>query len=298
MESGASPNNRKKPMMMRNSRVGVETLSIQEFKENLGSFEDVFDDEQVKRWSTDIVVEFLKHIGFEEYTESFVKNQIIGENLLKMTDEDMKDLGIKAQGHIVKFRQAVQKLVKINDTQNRTRKLNKKLKLILRPKKENDTDRNFIRWNTEVYDENELDNKSSQSNSSSVSTDSAASINTSKKTGSIINSDDKKLGSIDISLEKNPRKNSDIHLELRSSTYSNQDSAADQPALSPITQAHHPPLTHSSSLAFYNKNKPKLKRSHSLMSIVAEEVSPNSMIPPEMDLIQAHQKNSESSKYF
>ena len=48
---GSGSPSRKKPVVMRNSRVGVETLSIQDFKENLGSFEEVFEDEQGKEAS-------------------------------------------------------------------------------------------------------------------------------------------------------------------------------------------------------------------------------------------------------
>ena len=50
----------------------------------------------MKKWDTELVNNFLRHAGLDEYSDSFRRNQILGENLLKMDENDLRDLGIKA----------------------------------------------------------------------------------------------------------------------------------------------------------------------------------------------------------
>ena len=50
-------------------------------------------------WSTDDVCEWLKDIGLGEHVESFTDNEMMGEHLVDITKEDLKELGVKKLGH-------------------------------------------------------------------------------------------------------------------------------------------------------------------------------------------------------
>lgn len=296
---------RKKPILMRNSKVGIETLSIQEFKENLGSFEDVFEDEigriaikLVRKWNTDTVVKFMNHYGLNDYTDNFYNNQIVGDNLLKMTEEDMFELGIKAKGDILKFNHAISKLIKINETQNRRRKLNEKLIQIKKPKVQEHKRSNFIQWDSQMVDEPASQDNDMLQKVCLQDSGSAASKYNSRRTGSGVDSDNKKLGSIELTCPRIPsRKNSDIHLDLRSSNSVNESEHGPEPqVMTPLHHHAHNTLTHCHSQTFYNSSKPKRKRAHSMMDEIEEEPPYHTFIPVEPEA-HVNKSKSESSKY-
>jgi hypothetical protein len=226
----------------------------------------------VKQWDTATVIGFLIHSGFGEYANTFKENQIVGHNLLTMKDHDYRDLGIKAQGHIIKFREAISKLMKINERQSRNKRLKNRLKLQAPKKEQRNTQ--IIRWDSTVIDENDadLDESGGGDIHEDIGTD-CSHFSTKRSISSEESSDKKKLGSIDISVKKIPKKNSaDLILERRSSNESvlSLDNVPDpkrerkssfQLPLSPSQLA-------SSSWMIYDSNKPKLKRA---MSFVKEE---------------------------
>lgn len=225
----------------------------------------------VKQWDTDTVIEFLMHSGFGEYANTFRENQIVGENLLTMKDHDYRDLGIKAQGHIIKFREAIAKLLKINERQSRNKMLKNRLRLKA-PKKE-ETNRNFIRWDTEIIGENDADlNSSGSLVTPEIPTD-CSHFSTNRTITSSEISDKKKLGSIDISVKKIPKKNSaDLILEKRGS----KDSAISLDDLqknkierkSSFQLPLSPSQPSSTSRMYYDSQKPKIRRT---MSFVQEQ---------------------------
>ena len=51
--------------------------------------------EEVGKW--------LREIGLAEYSESFEENEIVGEHLLDLSKDELKELGIKKIGHQKKF---------------------------------------------------------------------------------------------------------------------------------------------------------------------------------------------------
>lgn len=203
-------------MPARNSRIGNETLSLKEFKEELGSFEGLDNNmlgnhsaDSVAKWDTETVVSFLMRGGLEEYAEAFRSNQIVGENLLKMTDDDLVDLGIKARGHISKFRSDIHKLKKINEHQNRNRKLYDKLRVNIQNVDPEDTQQ-WRPWKSTSGGQNDEKKSSSDDNRSSNSSEGSDDSVKNSITNSDRTRDKKQLGSIDIEAPKQPkRKHSD-----------------------------------------------------------------------------------------
>jgi len=58
------------------------------------------------------VASWLKQLGFEQYTDSFLENEIDQEALATLTAEDLKDLGVKIIGHRRKLMNAIAALAK------------------------------------------------------------------------------------------------------------------------------------------------------------------------------------------
>ncbi len=54
-------------------------------------------------WGVEEVAEWLREIGLAEYIESFTDNEIVGEHLVELSKEELKELGIKKIGHQKKF---------------------------------------------------------------------------------------------------------------------------------------------------------------------------------------------------
>ena len=50
-------------------------------------------------WSVEDVCEWLEAIGLGEHIESFKENEMMGEHLLDISKEDLKELGVKKLGH-------------------------------------------------------------------------------------------------------------------------------------------------------------------------------------------------------
>jgi SH3/ankyrin repeat-containing protein len=45
------------------------------------------------------VCQWLEAIGLEEHVTSFEENEMMGEHLVDITKEDLKELGVKKLGH-------------------------------------------------------------------------------------------------------------------------------------------------------------------------------------------------------
>lgn len=136
--------------------------------------------------------------------------------MLKMDETDLRDLGIKAQGHIVKFRQAIEKLIKINESQNRNRRIENRL-MAIRTHNLQQPHQNMIRWDSSAQDEadHELGDDKDDSYEFDDELKSKASDQSQKntsRTSSGFNSERRKLGSIDVSNfspKNRPRKSSE-----------------------------------------------------------------------------------------
>lgn len=63
------------------------------------------DEIPVSLWSVDQVCSWLKDIGLGIYCQTFQSNEIVGEHLIDLTRDDLKDLGITKVGHIKTLRQ-------------------------------------------------------------------------------------------------------------------------------------------------------------------------------------------------
>lgn len=63
-------------------------------------------------WGVEEVSEWLRDIGLGEYVESFADNEIVGEHLMELNKEELKELGIKKIGHYKKFQSKVSSLLK------------------------------------------------------------------------------------------------------------------------------------------------------------------------------------------
>jgi len=200
-------------------------------------------------------VQFIRHSGLEEYEQSFKDNQIIGENLLKMDDNDLRELGVKAQGHIVKFRKCISKLLKINETQKRKRKINNKL-LALRTHNIEKSPPNRISWDPEapapaIEDQDPLgDSEESSSEASDVS------MKKTKKTTSGVSATEKKKGD-SIEVKRKLRKCSDDIAFKRSSSESSCEPEDRPKDLETAPK--------NNMITIYDRKRPKFKRTHSLV---------------------------------
>eukprot|EP01080_Neovahlkampfia_damariscottae_P001742 gene1742-511_t len=54
---------------------------------------------QVNSWKTEDVLKWIEEIGYKEYSELFKKNDIDGIELLKLSENDLKEMGIDSIGH-------------------------------------------------------------------------------------------------------------------------------------------------------------------------------------------------------
>ena len=54
-------------------------------------------------YTPELVAEFLKSVGLEQYTESFIENDISGEMLLEAEDDDWTELGVNSHLHRIKI---------------------------------------------------------------------------------------------------------------------------------------------------------------------------------------------------
>lgn len=59
--------------------------------------------EWAKAYNVKRVVDFLRHINMEQYTEAFKSNSITGELLIALNDEDLIELGINNSFHRFKI---------------------------------------------------------------------------------------------------------------------------------------------------------------------------------------------------
>ena len=62
----------------------------------------------VKLWSVDKVCDWLTEIGLSTYCQTFRDNEIVGEHLIDLSRDDLKDLGITKIGHIKTLTQKLQ----------------------------------------------------------------------------------------------------------------------------------------------------------------------------------------------
>lgn len=240
----------------------------------------------------------MDHSGLGEYSSAFRENQIVGHNLLKMKEHDYKDLGVNAYGHLIKFREAITKLMKINERQKRNRQLRRQLN-IQPPRRETKPTQNIIRWDSTVIDEldgNSLDG-SSDVPSIEGSNDSRKSTT---KTDSSSTSERKRLGSIDISARNMPkRKCSDNPVERKKSSESvlsldNVDSRKELKTSSKHIQLSTSQLTPSSKVV-YDISRPKIRRTMSMVpDNENEDATASISFEPEFNVPE---KKSSSNKY-
>lgn len=94
--------------------------SLENFQENLGStFNRLVHDIPVAKWETNVVSEFLKKLSLTQYTKNFEDNEITGKSLMKMKEQDFKDIGITKMNDLITQRDAQKKLKKMNFQDNR-----------------------------------------------------------------------------------------------------------------------------------------------------------------------------------
>ena len=212
----------------------------------------------MKKWNNELVVKFLNYSGLEEYSESFRENQIVGENLLKMDDNDLGELGVKAKGDVIKFRKSIQKLLKIDENQKRNRKINKKLNA-LRTHACERSPPNRIRWesNLPMQDDDESEEDDDQSGEKSSSVDgSNISLKNTRRTKSGVSEEKKKTDSIDV--KRKPRRSSDVIME--------KIAIPEEPIKSLDSDSRKIDLVNRSKFtALCEKKKPKYKRAVSLL---------------------------------
>lgn len=53
----------------------------------------------LKEWSVKNVCDWLECIGLGEHVNSFMENEMMGEHLMEISKDDLKELGVKKLGH-------------------------------------------------------------------------------------------------------------------------------------------------------------------------------------------------------
>lgn len=69
---------------------------------------------QVADWDVADVCEWLQDIHLAEHTTSFEENEIVGEHLIDITKDDLKELGVKKLGHQKTFLLKLSAIQKLN----------------------------------------------------------------------------------------------------------------------------------------------------------------------------------------
>lgn len=95
-----------------------DSLSLYEYKEQLDSVIDILKEKDIKDWNIDEVIRFLARIEMDEYEKVFRENSITGRELLKITRNDLKSMGV-VKGDQVVIVDAIEKLKEINNQEKR-----------------------------------------------------------------------------------------------------------------------------------------------------------------------------------
>lgn len=87
-----------------------DSLSLEEFKDQLDSFLDEVQTSQVRVWSFGEVKKFLEKINMKQYQSAFLENKINGKALLIMTEGHLNQMGIFKKGDILCILDSIKKV--------------------------------------------------------------------------------------------------------------------------------------------------------------------------------------------
>lgn len=108
---------------------GVDTLNVIEHIEMLNSVAGTLLSKNVNEWTIEEVGDWLRHIGLEQYVESFKKNHINGKVLFDLSETELKDeFKMTSVGHRKNFMKAMANLKRINISEKSSEYINKKIK--------------------------------------------------------------------------------------------------------------------------------------------------------------------------
>jgi hypothetical protein len=183
----------------------------------------------VKDWENETVIEFLNNFQMKEYVASFKENDITGENLLKMTEDDLRELGIKRIGDIVKFRNGIQKLEKFNQDHADRKNVKRRIQPV-NPQNNEQVLPNGFDW----IDQPEGNGKNPRREQSDKSSDEAeenknASRLKTMKSKSSSKSNKKGFGSIEVQKVDPVRRSADLNFERKISD--DQKTSTKEPTL-------------------------------------------------------------------
>lgn len=66
----------------------------------------------LEEWEIEDVSQWLKDIGLGEHVESFAENEIVGEHLIDLSKDELKELGVKKIGHQKTFNSKLSQISK------------------------------------------------------------------------------------------------------------------------------------------------------------------------------------------
>ncbi|KAJ2899040.1 protein kinase regulator ste50 (SAM domain-containing protein) [Zalerion maritima] len=69
----------------------------------------------ISEWTAEECAEFIATIGLEMYSEAFIENEIVGEALIALQHEDLKQMGIASVGHRLTILKSVYDFKKAQD---------------------------------------------------------------------------------------------------------------------------------------------------------------------------------------
>lgn len=98
---------------------GPETLSMIDFEDRLTSYKDTRGNLDVKHWDCEKVAEMISVFGFEKYSELFRQQKIDGKVILKLKNDDLRDMGISTMNELILFRDLIRKLNHISSSEKR-----------------------------------------------------------------------------------------------------------------------------------------------------------------------------------
>ncbi|KAK3322181.1 protein kinase regulator Ste50 [Apodospora peruviana] len=69
----------------------------------------------ISEWSAEECADFIATIGLEQYSDSFIENEIVGEALVALQHDDLKQMGINSVGHRLTILKSVYDVKKAQD---------------------------------------------------------------------------------------------------------------------------------------------------------------------------------------
>lgn len=242
----------------------------------------------MKDWENDTVIEFLNNFQMKEYIASFKENDITGENLLKMTEDDLRDLGIQKLGDIIKFRDGIKKLEKFNQDNADKKKVERRIQPLIPQNNEQVLPSGFDWRKLQEGTKTNKDKEHTDKSSDEAEENKIASRLKTMKSKSSSNSNKKKFGSIEVESVRPVQRSTDLNFERRISE-------EEKPSTKELSLKRNASMFTANSAMLKSQGVKIKLRSKSLQRL--ETLSDKASLIKPMAKIPPNDINSSDSKY-